>query len=103
MAMIPMEYDQGGGNTLGSRVTLTDNTEYTCPSEGYFFITIPDSTTNIYCDGYVNSAQIMSLSTAITGGQLCSRQRSAVYVKQGMKIKYHGSAGNSNGYFYPIQ
>lgn len=99
MAVIPMEY--GGDNSLGTRVQLTDNVEYTCPSDGYFRIYCAQ-TAGSSCAGYIDGQELMYLAANSTAPSLAHYILQAVYVRQGTKIKYTGTSSYSNGYFYPL-
>lgn len=93
--------DRLSGNVLGTSTSLTDNTDFTCPADGYFRIYC-NNTAGSYCYGYINSLHMMTVSTpsnAATEGVWYS----SMFVKKGMKIRHHGTANNSTGVFIPIQ
>lgn len=103
MVLTPSKY--GGGLTVSTstRVALTDNVEYTCPCDGYFRIyhASGSGAVGAYCEGYINSATIACVASPSTGYTVAS-QMAAIFVREGMKIKFHGTSGTSNGYFYPL-
>lgn len=85
--------------TFGTYVTLTQNVNYTCPSDGYLAISCP-TTANSYCNGYVNNTAFLILSTTATVGTV-SGQAASLFVRKGMKVKFIGSTG-ATGDFFPI-
>lgn len=87
-------------NTFGSQVTLTNNEEYICPSDGYFCITCGYKTSSV-ARGWVNGLNVMVLSsTNNTATTLDNTTIASVFVRKGMTIKYTGT--NAKGYFTPI-
>lgn len=89
-----------GANTFGSQVTLTNNEDYICPSDGYFRITCSYRTSSV-ARGWVSSLNVMVLSsTNNTATTLDNTTIASVFVRKGMTIKYSGT--NAKGYFTPI-
>lgn len=86
-------------NSFGTKITLTHNTNYICPCDGYFQIIC--SANNSYVSGYVNN--VFLLNTFIPPSAI-SNSILAIFVRKGMTIKYTSSIANSNyGYFIPLQ
>ena len=87
-------------NTFGPQVTLTNNEDYICPSDGYFRITCSYMTSSV-ARGWVNSLNVMVLSsTNNTATTLDNTTIASVFARKGMTIKYTGT--NAKGYFTPI-
>lgn len=99
MAKMPMDFDSGINVPSSSRIKLTANTAYTCPSDGYFRIYTPRGINN-YAYGYIDDSLLMSVSSSETA-TMKYELMSSVPVKKGMAIKYDGTTG-STGYFYPF-
>jgi len=78
---------------------LTQDVNYTCPSDGYFKI-MCSSAAGSYCYGLVNSTQLMVISTPTTVPTTTDQIRT-MFVRKGLKIKFVGSTG-ATGYFFPI-
>lgn len=85
--------------TFGTYVTLTQNVNYTCPSDGLLSIACP-AAANSYCNGYVNNTAFLVLSTTATVGTIAG-QYASLFVRKGMKVKFIGTTG-ATGYFFPI-
>lgn len=99
-------YDDRHG--VGTRVQLTKDTSYTCPSDGYFRIWCA-AERGSWCEGMVEGASLMAVSSTNSslGYGVQHYQMSAVFVRRGASLKYTGSADSGgtatcNGYFYPL-
>ena len=87
-------------STFGSQVTLTKNTDYVCPADGYFRITCGYQKSSV-ARGYVNESELLTLSsTSSDSVTLDNTIAASVYVRAGMTIKYTGT--NAKGYYRPI-
>lgn len=91
--MIPSEHDSGIG--FGTTVDLTNNTDYTCTSDGIFRVNVPASSNQVYSLGYVNGTLLITATACAYSGTA-----SSIAVKKGMTIKAV-FAGSGNGKFYP--
>lgn len=91
------------GNNLGSKITLTADVLYECPSDGYFQIYCLFNRGS-YCVGFIgaisNSNIVQSLSAPSTTEDTTYLFNS-IFVRKGTKIGYNGT--NAAGYFIPLQ
>ena len=77
-------------NTLGNTVSLTENVDYTCPSNGYFQIQCGYEYGS-YAKGVINNNVLMVVSSGGNNGvTLVSPPRTSVIVKKGMVISFNG-------------
>lgn len=90
------EIKKGKQNNIERQVALIANTEYTCPSDGYFLVS-SSATRGVISEGYVNGIALLRVS-APTDINLAGHINNSIYVRAGMKIRFTGTAG----YFYPI-
>lgn len=90
---------------IGSPTQLSDNTLFTCPSDGYLRIfAIYDGTDNNFIESYIQgsspSSEVVVISAQATtthGSQV------AIFCKKGMKIKATPiTSGKTVAQFYPI-
>ena len=86
-------------NSFGTAVSLTLDTDYTCPSDGYFTILCYQTAVN-YAFGYVNGATLMLNATSQNSAHQGSLV-SSIFVRRGMIIKFSGTT-NSTGTFRPL-
>ena len=84
---------------LTSGVSLTDNTDYTCQSDGCFRI-FANYSSNDSCVGYIDGVPMMSIRNATTGGNN-GPNYSSIFVRKGTVIKVSGT-GTFSGIFYPL-
>ena len=86
-------------HSLGTAVSLTAGTTYTCPNNGYFSIQCPQQASN-YAFGYIDNVLLFTVATSQDSAHIGALLQT-VMVKKGMEIKFTGSSG-SLGTFYPI-
>lgn len=87
-------------NLFDNSVSLSNNTDYICPSDGYFSISC-GVYGGAHAQGYVNDVMLLGVTT-ITTSNTVSGQVSSVFVRKGMTLKYTGSTGSSNAAFIPL-
>jgi len=88
-------------NAFGQMYQLTHDTEYTCPTDGYFLVHCSAKTASS-TKGYINDVLFIGIS-APSNQNSASALYSSCFIKKGMKIKYTGAQQeNSNAYFYPL-
>ena len=86
-------------NTLGEAITLTVDTDFVAPSNGYFIIgqTYHSGTST---NGYVNGVRLLTLATS--AGNVAGNPEIALFVRKGMILKFTHSgegSGTSSGSF----
>ena len=98
MAKTPVKYSSGV--SFGTRVALTDNVDKVVDTDGYVRLTLSANVANAQCTGYINGTAMFLIATGTNPPT--STQYFTTFVKAGMTIKYHGTSGASEGYFYPL-
>ena len=79
-----------------TKVVLTINTDYTTLSDGYFRISANSG--NNYAIGRVNGINlVVANGTSFGSSGSCS-----IFVRKGTVIQFSGTAGQSDGRFYPL-
>ena len=78
-------------NTFGAEVALTENTDYICPSDGYFHIQC-SNVNGAYAYGYVNGIIMMTANTPSTVVSTAF-PNFATPVRKGMTIKIVSNSG----------
>lgn len=90
-------------NTFGTAVTVSNNVEYTCPSDGYIRGSAQRTTGN-YCICKAKDANdneyLLFIITAVSG-TVAYDPTYAVFVRKGTKITM--SWNNGNGMFVPLE
>ena len=87
-------------NTFGDQVTLANNQDYTCPTDGYFKTTCGLQAKSRVI-GYINGIEMIQFSSTTNDSiTLNNSVRSIIFVRAGMTIKYTGT--NAQGYFIPL-
>lgn len=87
-------------NEIGTSVYIANDTNYTCPSDGYFNISI--GSTNTGCGvGYVGTVPLLTLNS--TKEKTDAIQSASVFVRKGMVIRCLQVTGTVKGYFYPLK
>ncbi len=99
MSMLPVKYEDG--NTFGTRVTLTDNVDKVIDTDGYMRLSLSANSIDAQCTGYINGTPMFLIATGHENPPT-STQYFTAFVKAGMTIKYHGTTGKTEGYFYPL-
>lgn len=87
-------------NTFGDQVTLVNNQDYTCPTDGYFRI-VCGYQEKSKAVGIINDIILVALSSTNSSSVVINNSMSSViFVRAGMTIKYTGT--NAQGYFIPL-
>lgn len=81
---------------MGNAVTLTENVDYTCSTDGYFRLDCSYEAGSI-TEGYVNDVRLVIMATP-NGVAMREYQNTSLFVKAGMRIKFVGGWAS----FYPI-
>ena len=86
---------------FGARVTLTINTDYICPSDGYLTVQCT-SEVGACTTGWINGTDMIIVKSS-NGDNYSSK--SSTFVRKGSVIKFTkpGSVGTSYGYFWPLE
>ena len=87
-------------NTFGDQVTLINNQDYTCPTDGYFRI-VCGYQEKSKAVGFINDINLVVLSSTNSSSVVINNSMaSIIFVRAGMTIKYTGT--NAQGYFIPL-
>lgn len=87
-------------NTFGDQVTLANNQDYTCPTDGYFRI-VCGYQEKSKAVGIINDIILAALSSTNSSSVVINNSMSSIiFVRAGMTIKYTGT--NAQGYFIPL-
>lgn len=113
MALVPASSDSkipiSFGNlvtlTMGTAVSISDLSWYTCPSDGYFIIN-SSGVQKKFCYGYIRTGdttyqKVMGIGTPLTMNSEADPTAS-LYVRKGMQIAFFGTSGDATGCFLPL-
>lgn len=87
-------------NDFGTSDILTNDTNYTCPSDGYFKVSCSNANGS-YCYGYVNGEILLSVTTP-SNAYSTAYPNASIFVRKDMIIKYVGT-NDGTAKFIPLE